>query len=133
MNNVVITIALIVAASWAWGSITVMQRNFALQKEADEQQRQLQLTELEVDTLTYQQNYYKSDEYKDLAARTYLGLASPGEKVLILPPNSAAAKAEDTESDSSQKPKANQGSAQSNFEQWMSFLTGGNSAAVLQK
>jgi hypothetical protein len=110
-----------------------MQRNFALQKEADEQQRQLQLTELEVDTLTYQQNYYKSDEYKDLAARTYLGLASPGEKVLILPPNSAAAKAEDTESDSSQKPKANQGSAQSNFEQWMSFLTGGNSAAVLQK
>ena len=90
----ILAVALLIAASWAWGSVTVMQRNFALQKDADEQQRQLQLTQLEVDTLQYQQNYYKSDEYKDLAARKFLGLASPGEKVLILPPNSQAAKEE---------------------------------------
>ena len=71
MNNIVVAVALLIAASWAWGSISVMQRNFTLQKDADEQQRQLELSQLQVDTLQYQQNYYKSDEYKDLSARTY--------------------------------------------------------------
>ncbi len=131
MNNIVIATALIVAASWAWGSVMVMQRNFALQKEADEQQRQLRLTQLEVDTLKYRQNYYNSDEYKDLAARTYLGLASPGEKVLILPPNSASVKAE--ASLSAAKPALPaKGSALSNVDQWINFLVG-NSAAYLQE
>lgn len=130
MNNIVIAVALIIAASWAWGSVTVMQRNFALQKDADEQQRQLQLTQLEVDTRKYQQNYYKSDEYKDLAARMYLGLASPGEKVLILPPNSAAAKSEAPSAGTNIQ--VGSYSAPSNFDQWLGFLMGSNTASDLQ-
>ena len=130
MNNVVIGVAFVIAASWAWGAVSMMQRNFGLQKEVDAQKRELQLTELEVQTLQYQQNYYRSDEYKELAARERLGLALPGEKVLMLPPNSEQAKKEPGAKET-MKPSGS-GAAISNFEQWMNFLTG-KSAANLQK
>jgi cell division protein FtsB len=131
MNNIVVVVALVIAASWAWGSVMVMQRNFALQKDADEQQRQLELTQLEVETLKYQQNYYSSDEYKDLAARTYLGLASPGEKVLILPPNSASVKDEAVRL--ATKPVVvTKNTARNNIDQWINFLAG-NSALHLRE
>ena len=131
MNNIVVVVSLVIAASWAWGSVMVMQRNFALQKDADEQQRQLELTQLEVETLKYQQNYYSSDEYKDLAARTYLGLASPGEKVLILPPNSASVKDEAVRL--ATKPVVvTKNTARNNIDQWINFLAG-NSALHLRE
>ena len=130
LNNVVITVALVVAASFAWGAVSTMETNFAAQKSVDDLQRQEQLTQLEVDTLKFQQNYYKSDEFKDLAARQSLGLVSPGEKVLVLPPNSAAVVKQD-ESDARSTTVAVT-KASSNFDQWMSFLTG-HDAKALQK
>jgi cell division protein FtsB len=124
MNNIVITGALLVAAGWAWGSVTTMQRNFALQREVDAKRRELELTDLEVQTLKYQQNYYKSDEYKDLAAREHLGLASPGEKVLLLPPNSEAVRRADAQAARVVQIPAGATLAASNFDQWMNFLSG---------
>ena len=134
MNNIVVGVALLIAAGWAWGSVTTMQRNFSLQKEVDARQRQLELTDLEVQTLQYQQNYYKSDEYKDLAAREHLGLASPGEKVLFLPPNSPAVKreAERANADPASASQPAVGSAPSNLQQWVNFFSG-VSAKGLQK
>ena len=123
MNNIVILVALLMAAGWAWGSISMMQRNYALQRSVDAQKREAELLELQVATMQYEQNYYKSDEYKDLAAREHLGLASPGEKVLFLPPNSDAAKNAD-------KTVAKQAVADppSNLDQWLSFLLGSNAS-----
>ncbi len=119
-NNLVIAVALFIAVSWAWGSIGVLQRNYALQKEIDGKQKQLQLVELETDTLRYQQKYYQSDEYKELAVRQRLGLVFPGEKVLILPPNSPDA----AKFDSYDKPSHIIASQPTNMEQWMNFLFG---------
>ena len=123
MNNIVVAVAILIAAGWAWGSITMMQRNYALQRDVESQKRQAEILELQVSNMQFEQNYYKSDEYKDLAAREHLGLASPGEKVLILPANSVAAKREE-------KPAVQLAASQppSNFDQWVSFLIG-NSAA----
>ena len=120
LNNAIIALALVVAAAWAWGSVSMMQRNYALQRDVDAQKRQADLLELQVATMQYEQNYYKSDEYKDLAARQHLGLASPGEKVLILPANSAAAKKQDTSTE------VQQASTQppSNLDQWINFFFG---------
>ena len=127
-NNIVIIVALVIAAGWAWGSIGMMQRNFALQKDLDDKNRQLQLVQLQTDTLKYQQNYYRSAEYQDLAARQNLDLASPGESMLVLPPNSAAAQ----KADQPTVPVAQQTTPPSNFDQWMNFLFG-SSAHSLQK
>ena len=121
MNNVVIAVALVIGASWTWGSIGMMQRNYNLQKEVDGKKREQQLADLEVQTLTYQQNYYKSSEYQDLAMRERLGVGDAGEKALILPPNSQAAK--DADKLGGQKRTAVV-VPESNFQQWANFLFG---------
>jgi len=127
LNNVVVVVALLIAASWAWGSVEVMQRNYDLQKEVDGKGREQKLLELETATLTFEQRYYKSDEYKELAVRERLGLAKPGESVLILPLNSLAAQQAD---DAVRKRQPTQTVQPSNFQQWMNFIFGGNSKSL---
>lgn len=124
-NNILLAVALIIAAGWAWGTVSVMQTNFTAQKRVDTQRRELELTQLEVDTLKYQQNYYNSDEYKDLAARQNLGLVKPGEKVLILPPNSSAAQAESKADElAAQGEPSKTIEARGNVAQWFDFFSG---------
>ena len=124
LNNIVVAVALLVAASWVWGSISVMQTNFTAQKMVDSQNRQLLLTQLQVDTLKYQQNYYNSDEYKDLSARQDLGLVSPGEKVLILPPNSVTTRQDDKADTARQVALTPVDESTSNVSQWLDFFSG---------
>jgi hypothetical protein len=100
-----------------------MQRNYGLQKELDAKSRQEKLAELEAQALTYEQKYYQSSEYKEISARKYLGLVAPGEKVLILPPNTAAAK---NVAAATPKTTAKIQQPPSNIEQWTNFLFGGN-------
>ena len=127
MNNVVIAVALLIGASWAWSSIGAMQRNYNLQKTIDSKQRQLKLAELETQNLQYEQRYYKSAEYQELEVRKRLGLANPGEHVLLLPANSEQAKNADAvltkKVQTSLEPV-------SNFQQWVNFLFGGNQRSL---
>jgi hypothetical protein len=123
MNNVVVGVALLIGAGWAWGSIGMMQRNYDLQKQLDTKIRQEKLAELETENLMLQRKYYQSSEYQELAVRERVGLASPGEKALILPPNTPAAKNADVVS-SGKAPQVNE--PVSNFQQWVNFLFGGN-------
>ena len=133
MSNAVLAVALVIAGGWAWGTISSMQTNLMAQRSYEEQQRQLELTKLEVDTLKYQQNYYNSEEYKDLSARTYLGLVNPGEKVLILPKNTVDTQRGQVLVDSTKPVEAStKVAARSNFEQWMDFLSGGNARDLKQ-
>lgn len=123
MNNVVIGVALIIGMGWAWGSVEMMQRNFELQKEIDSKSRQQKLTELQTQNLLFEQRYYKSSEYQELAVRERLGLAKPGEKAIILPANTEAAK----NADLLLMQKAVQPvESTNNFQQWMNFLFGGS-------
>jgi cell division protein FtsB len=126
-NNIVIAVAFLIAASWVWGSLQVMQRNFTLQREVDQKNRQLQLTELQTQSLELQQRYYQTDEYRELAARESLGLVMPGENVLILPENSQAAK--DADKETSVAVSSNQPTT-SNLEQWLNFLFGGYNRTI---
>lgn len=126
LNNVVIGIAFLIAASWVWGSLGMMQRNYNLQKEVDYKKRQLQLTELQRDNLELQKRYFQTPEYQELAVRESLGLVRPGEKTLILPANSQSAKNADSGS-SSTPTDVNQ---TSNLVQWVNFLFGGYSKSI---
>lgn len=128
-NNLVIATAFLIAAGWTWGSLQAMQRNYNLQKEVDYKKRQLQLAELQKESFELQNRYYKTDEYRELAARETLGLVMPGERVLILPDNSEAAKQADatkarTATDAPVQEKT------SNLEQWLNFLFGGYSKSM---
>ena len=125
LNNVVIAIAFIIAAGWVWGSLAAMQRNYTLQKAVDFKKQQLQLVQLQTANLQLQQRYYQTGEYQELAARQSLNLALPGERLLILPPNSQQAIDEDKE-----KTAAVTAIVTSNLEQWVNFLFGGYSKAI---
>ena len=129
LNNVVIGLAFLIAASWIWGSLGMMQRNYGLQKEVDVKKRQLELVELQRDNLNLQKRYYQTAEYQELAVRESLGLVRPGEKVLILPENSQAAKDADTTSSDVTTPVVQT----SNLEQWVNFLFGGYSKSINSK
>ena len=120
-NNLVVVIGLLIAASWAWGSVQAMERNYALQKEVDFKRRELRLAELETQKLQFERNYFRSDEYKELAVREKLGLVMPGEKVLILPPNSAQA----TTGEEEPTRQVRRVAVESNFQAWVNFLFGG--------
>lgn len=123
MNNAVLAIAAIIAISWAWASVQAVQRNYQLQKEIDDKRRQATLVQLQADNLQFEQRYYKSSEYLTLEAKRRLGLAEPGEKVLILPPNSAAVKAESA-SENTSTVASTVAPAPPPLQQWLNFLFG---------
>lgn len=127
LNNGVILIAFMIAAGWVWGSLNVMQRNYDLQKELDDKSRQLIVAELDKDNAELEQRYYQTNEYKELAVRERLGLASPGEGVLILPENSQAAKDADKATTIATQIQVEK---VGNFGQWMNFLFGGNNSSL---
>lgn len=114
---------MIVGAGWAWASVGVMQRNYALQKEVDAKVRDQKLLELETQNLVFEQKFYKSAEYQELAVRERMGLAKPNERMLLLPPNTQAAK----DADAKLAKKALSSEPQeANMQQWVNFLFGGN-------
>ena len=127
LNNVVIVVAFAIAASWVWGSLGVMQRNYSLQREIEVKKRQLQLADLETSSLELEGRYYQTREYQELSVREHLGLVLPGEKVLVLPANSQATIDIDN---NSQTQLATAAVPASNFRQWVNFLFGGNSKSI---
>lgn len=131
LNHVVIAVALLIAVNWMWGALEMMQRNYSLQREVDAKSRQLQLTELQRDSLALQKRYYQTDEFLELAARESMGLVMPGEKTLIIPESGNTSAVDGLDSDpetSTSSLKDSSGSVQpGNMEQWFNFLFGGNS------
>ena len=129
LNNVVILVAFLIAASWVWGSLGMMQRNYSLQKEVHIKKRQLTLVELQRDSLELQKRYYQTAEYQELAVRESLGLVRPGERVLMLPENSQAAK----NADKTTTVATVAITQTSNLEQWINFLFGGYSKSIKEE
>ncbi len=116
LNNVVIIAALLIALSWMWGTMEALQKNFTLQQEVDQQKQEVELLKLETQNLEFEKQYFASDEFIELAARERLGLAAPGEKMLLLPEN--------TVTDELTKQNEPRIQKQTNFQQWMNFLFG---------
>ena len=119
LNNVVIAAAILIAMSWAWGSIESMQKNYELQRSIDDKRQQVEIEKLQVALLEYESKYYQSVEYQELTIRHRTGKGLPGEKQLVTQSfeNSTPA----------QKFASNTKQTDSNFQQWMNFLFGGNS------
>lgn len=85
LNNSVLLIAMVIVVASVWNTMLTLQKNFILQQKVYNLEQQIQITQLEVDTLRLQQQYLQSPEYQELTARAKLGKAAPGEKVINLP------------------------------------------------
>lgn len=118
LNNGVLLVAILIASTWVWSTIEAIQHNFTLQQQVDALGQQISVEDLQNKTLQLQKTYYQSDQYLELSAREHMGVATPGEKVVILPPNTVQAPS--AASTASQAPVT----SKSNFAQWMYFLFG---------
>lgn len=120
-ERMVFVVAITCCLIWTWGSIDSMSRNWSLAQELMERQREKALLELEVETLELENEYYRSPEYKELAARKYQGKMLAGETMIYLPDNSVAARTKHkNQNDETDIAAMTMG----NFEQWMAFLFG---------
>ena len=118
MGNMLLVVALVLCASWAWASVTTMSRNWELEQQLGERRLVRARLELEVANLKLEQQFYLTAEYQELVARTKGGKMLEGETMVILPENSGAAKNKYAEFGAVEVVE------RSNFEQWLQFLFG---------
>ena len=121
LSNIIMVSVIFISIIWVWGNITAMEKNYAIQKKLELKQRQALIDEISYKTLEYEQKYLKSSEYQELAVREKLGLAMPGERVLIL-----------SKYPEEQKERRVETLKTSNFTQWINFLFGGNAQKAIK-
>ena len=129
VRNVGFYIFAVIVLAIAWSGVKTVQNNYELQKHISVLEQQNDVLELLNQNTGLQSQFYKTDQYLELAARQNLGLAAPGETVLLVP-KSVAMKYVDPslalaqtglESDSSDVPKSK---FAQNFSDWRDFLLG---------
>jgi cell division protein FtsB len=127
IRNIALYIFGIVALAITWSGIKSVQANYELQKKISELNQQNSVLKLENENTNLQNKYYLTDEYLELSARQNLGLAAPGEKVLLIP-NTTAMKFIDRSLVSKQPSKAVASADKrsryvKNLEAWRDFFT----------
>ena len=75
----------IVAVLVSWSSVKTIESNYVLQKQISELNQKNDVSKLENTNAALKNEYSKTDEFIELAARRQFGKAAPGETVLIVP------------------------------------------------
>jgi cell division protein FtsB len=128
IRNIGFYVFAVVVLAIAWSGIKTVQNNYELQKQISVIKQQNDVLKLTNQTTDLQSRYYATDEYLELAARQNLGLAAPGETVLLVPKTVALEYTDpslvyDSKNSSvaDVKPKSN---FAANFQDWRDFLLG---------
>jgi cell division protein FtsB len=105
-----------------WSGVKAVQNNYNLQKQITALKQQNELQKLQNDNLALQNQYFNSNQYLELSARQNLGLASPGEKEVVVPASVAKSYETPLPSSDSTDAKAKQPAYQRNFQSWVNFF-----------
>lgn len=114
----------VIALLVSWSGVKTIQTNYELQKQISEAQQQNDVAILENTNLKLRNEYFKTDQFLELAARRQFGKAAPGETLFIVPKSVALANTIDTstiETGQSQK-KNKKPFYQENLEAWFNFF-----------
>ena len=107
----------------SWSGIKTIQTNYGLQKQISGLKQRNDVQQLQNTNLELENDYYKSDQYLELAARQNFGLAAPGEKQIIVPEKVALSYTVDLPGDESQaEDGTQQPTYRKNFESWVDFF-----------
>ena len=129
VRNIGLCIFGIVILAIAWSGAKTVQNNYELQKKISALQQENTVLWLQNSNTALQNQYYTTDQYLELSARQNLGLAAPGEQVLLVPKDVAMSYIDpklDEETTSSSQPIApdNRATYVKNLESWRDFLLG---------
>jgi cell division protein FtsB len=129
VRNIILYIFALIVLAITWSGVRTVQKNYELQKKIAELKQQNTVIDLQNQNTDLQNKYLQTDEYLELAARQNLGLAAPGEKVLIVPKSTAmkyidSSLTKDGSSTASNKPEDHRSRYAKNLEAWRDFLLG---------
>jgi cell division protein FtsB len=85
IKNVALYIFALIVLAITWSTIKTIQNNYDLQKQISVLKQQNDILSLQNNNQRLQNQYYQTNAYQELAARQNLGLAGPGEKILLVP------------------------------------------------
>ena len=117
VENVVLLTAIILCFVWTYQSIKSMSRNWELTERLSKDRKTLQLLEIENETAELENEYYKTEEYQEIAARKLANKQLSGEKMVYLEENSEEAKNKHVVAKVVEEKKT-----YSNPEKWIMFL-----------
>lgn len=119
LENVVLTVAVLIALGWVWGTMDTLQNNFRLEGQVNTLRDEVERDRLITQNLALENQYYASPEYQELEARERLGKAAPGEHMLLLPANTVS----DPQSNTTIQAASFRPTG-SNFQAWLNFFFG---------
>ena len=117
VENIVLVGAVFLCAFLTIQSVISMSRNWELVEKLSSSERQLALLKVEVEAAELENDYYRTTEYQELAARKFLNKKLDGENLVYLPANSTSAKDKHKVA-----PIVAEEKAYSNPEKWFLFL-----------
>lgn len=110
----------------SWSTTKAIQTNYELQKQVAQKQKQTELQKLRNENLKINNQYLQTDEYLELTARKQLGLAAPGEKLVIIPEETARKYTTEssfkTQAEIERQEEENKPFYQKNLESWGRFF-----------
>ncbi|MBX4197015.1 septum formation initiator family protein [Candidatus Saccharibacteria bacterium] len=128
VRNIGLYIFGIVVLAIAWSGARTVQSNYELQKKIATLKQENTVLWLQNQNTYLQTQYYKTDQYLELSARQNLGLAAPGEQVLLVPKDVASRYVDPnlnkTSSVSETAVPDNRAGYIKNLEAWRDFLLG---------
>ena len=128
VRNIALYIFGIIVLAIAWSGARTVQNNYQLQKQISALQQQNDVLHLQNNNTYLQTQFYDTDVYQELSARQNLGLAAPGEQVLIVPKSVAMKYVDpalaDNRDNNAVSPIDNRPTYTKNLEAWRDFLLG---------
>lgn len=128
VRNIALYIFGIIVLAIAWSGARTVQNNYQLQKQIAALQQQNAVLHLQNNNTYLQNQFYNTQVYQELSARQNLGLAAPGEQVLLVPKSVAMKYVDPALADSrdSGTPASidNRPAYTKNLEAWRDFLLG---------
>jgi cell division protein FtsB len=128
VRNIGLYIFGVVIVAIAWSGAKTVQSNYELQKKISTLNQENTVLWLQNQNTYLKNQYYQTNEYQDLSARQNLGLAAPGEKVLLVPKDVAMRYVDpglsETTSSSAALAPDKRPDYVKNLEAWRDFLLG---------
>ena len=125
-RNVGLYIFALVVLAITWSGVKTVQTNYELQKQISTLKQQNEVLKLQNENIALQNKYYQTNQYLELAARQYYGLAAPGEKVWLVPKDAALKYVDQSlsQQNTAEKTEDKRSKYAKNFEAWRNFLLG---------
>ncbi len=127
-RNVGLYIFIVIVLAITWSSVKTVQTNYELQKKISGLKQQNNVLSLQNDNAGLRNQYLQTDQYLELAARQSLGLAAPGESVLLVPESVALKYVSKTgwskPTDTATKSADSRSKVSKNLQDWRDFLLG---------